>query len=60
VRGAASAGLPQGGSPIAEVSDAEGPTLMEAIQSQLGLKLEPRKVPIQILVVDHVEKPTAN
>jgi uncharacterized protein (TIGR03435 family) len=26
-------------------------------QEQLGLKLEPQTAPMQILVVDHVEKP---
>ncbi len=38
-----------------------GPTVTEALQDQLGLKLENRKVPIDILIVDHVEKlPTEN
>lgn len=35
-------------------------TLFEAIQD-LGLKLEPRKAPLQMLIVDHIEKaPTEN
>lgn len=31
-----------------------------AIQEQLGLKLLPAKGPVQILVVDHIEKPSKN
>lgn len=45
------------------VSDAgpDGVTLFYAVDRQLGLKLEPGKVPMPVLVVDHVnEKPTAN
>ena len=39
----------------------EGPALFEALQQQLGLKLESKKAPVQVLVVDHVEtKPTEN
>ncbi len=42
-------------------ADPPGPTLLEAVQQQLGLKLEPKKGPVPILVVDRVEKkPTAN
>ncbi len=35
-------------------------SVFTAIQSQLGLKLEPQKAPSELLVVDHVEKPSAN
>ena len=35
---------------------ASGPTIYSALQEQLGLKLEGRKGPVQILVVDHIEK----
>lgn len=34
--------------------------LQEVIQRELGLKLEKSKGPMKVLVVDHVEKPTAN
>jgi uncharacterized protein (TIGR03435 family) len=34
--------------------------LFIAVQQQLGLKLEPTKGPVEILVIDHVERPSAN
>jgi uncharacterized protein (TIGR03435 family) len=37
-----------------------GPSVFESIQSELGLKLEARKGPVEILVIDHAEKPSAN
>jgi uncharacterized protein (TIGR03435 family) len=36
------------------------PGLFTAIQEQLGLKLEPVKAPAEVLVIDHVEQPSAN
>jgi uncharacterized protein (TIGR03435 family) len=37
------------------------PPLFKAIQEQLGLKIEPRKAPVEVLVIDHLdEQPAAN
>lgn len=39
----------------------DGPSIFTAIEEPLGLKLEPRKVPVDIFVVDHCQKiPTEN
>jgi uncharacterized protein (TIGR03435 family) len=36
------------------------PVIFTAIQEQLGLKLEPVKTAVECLVLDHVERPSAN
>lgn len=38
-------------------ADPVGPSLFAAIQQQLGLKLESGRGPVDVIVVDHAEKP---
>ena len=37
-----------------------GPTFNEALKQQLGLKLDPKKGPVDLLVIDHIEQPSEN
>jgi uncharacterized protein (TIGR03435 family) len=37
-----------------------GPSIFSAVQEQLGLRLETAKGSVEILVIDHAGKPTAN
>jgi uncharacterized protein (TIGR03435 family) len=36
------------------------PDLYDAMERQLGLKLTQQKAPVDVVVIDHVEKPSAN
>jgi uncharacterized protein (TIGR03435 family) len=37
-----------------------GPSVFTALEEQLGLKLVSTKAPVDVLVVDHIERPSAN
>jgi uncharacterized protein (TIGR03435 family) len=39
---------------------ANGPSIFPEVLSQLGLKLEPARGPVEFLVVDHIERPSEN
>ena len=54
---------PEGLPGMAQVSPDErrlndAPPLFTALQEELGLKLESTKGPVDVLVIDHVERPT--
>jgi len=59
------AGPPAGGAPTGPVvggapPESSGPTLLVAVQEQLGLKLESGKGPVDMIVISHVEKVSDN
>jgi uncharacterized protein (TIGR03435 family) len=45
---------------VPPTDDPPFPPIFTAVQQQLGLKLEAAKGPRQVLVVDHVQRPSAN
>ena len=46
------------GGPGNSPADPNAPSLFTAVEEQLGLKLESTRAPVDVLVIDHAEKPT--
>jgi uncharacterized protein (TIGR03435 family) len=44
----------------ASLPDPSGTSIFTALREQLGLKLETKKAPVDVLVITHVERPTRN
>jgi len=59
-KGAGPGADPGAAPPPPPPAEAAGPSIFTAVQEQLGLKLEAEKSPMTVLVIDHVEKPSAN
>jgi uncharacterized protein (TIGR03435 family) len=51
-----------GHSPFPQKPDANNtaPSFYDAFQQDLGLKLSPEKAPVDVIVIDHAEKPSQN
>lgn len=53
-------GMKTGLAPTPVDSPVAGPSIFTALEQQLGLKLSAGKAPVEVLVIDHAQKPTGN
>lgn len=44
----------------ARPDDTDRPSVFAAVEEQLGLRLEPGRAPVRVLVIEHIERPTAD
>lgn len=52
--------LTRGSASEASPSQNIGPSLFTALEEELGLKLVATKAPVEVIVIDHIERPTEN
>jgi uncharacterized protein (TIGR03435 family) len=50
----------QGNNGSTDTATAAAPSLYDALQQELGLKLSAEKTAVDVIAIDHVEKPTPN
>jgi uncharacterized protein (TIGR03435 family) len=53
-------GMPENVKLNGEPVDLSGPTIFQAFRQQLGLRLDSQKGPVNVMVIDHAERPTGN
>jgi uncharacterized protein (TIGR03435 family) len=53
-------GPPPPGAPPLPPVDPNGPSIFTALEEQLGLRLEPQRAPLDVVVIDRVERPAAD
>jgi uncharacterized protein (TIGR03435 family) len=46
--------------PMPPADTAPGPSIFTALQEKLGLRLESRKVPVEVIVIEHANRPSEN
>jgi len=51
---------PESSTPSPIPAPADAPSIFTAVQEQLGLKLDPQRVPTDVIVIDSVERPSEN
>lgn len=51
--------VPAGGNQLPRADEFRS-VVLDAVEEQLGLKLQPRQIPTDVLIVDHVQHPTEN
>ena len=49
-----------GDSDVPVAPDSSGPSIFAVLQERLGLKLKAGRGPVEVLVIDYVEKPSGN
>jgi uncharacterized protein (TIGR03435 family) len=53
-------GAGDGGADRSPVVDTDGPSVFTALQEQIGLKLDPQKGPVEIILIENAEKASEN